>query len=564
MAHLNEKQKKAVNEYGNVFVSAPPGSGKTRTLIARAEKKLENYDKPVALITYTNAAADEMRNRINSEKKIFVGTIHKFCLEYIIRPFAWLYNCRNLKVISFEDRKKIKEKIDEKFGSKIQYSFFDNVRKNLNGKIDLSNIDYNMEIADFYFYYLKKNELIDFNEILYRAYKILDDHQFIRTSLASKFTEILVDEFQDINYFQYEIIKLLNKDKLCSFFMVGDFRQSIMKFAGAIDLEFDEVESDFNCRVIQLNKTYRSTDNIVDSYTSLFNNHPELDNCSEVNDANIKIKIKSCNRSYSCRRCNDHCKNNVNIIEDMLEFLLKKGIEESEIAILSPRRNDARKIGSKLAGNFNIVGPYVLPHSLKGIKSTSTFQLIKSLSKYFVDSSVNNLRNIKSAIEIYLLENNISVKQEKINLLTKNLLITFFENKNIKIINALKNIESEFYRNFGVDQKEFDAIINKIKLNKKEGLIFGKYLKVLSGIDGIFNQTIYAAKGLEFDVVILNRIDEGRIPYSSYRSASSKEDIEEGRKLFYVGLSRAKRYLAIIHAYNESRFISDVRNSIHH
>jgi superfamily I DNA/RNA helicase len=68
MAHLNEKQKTAVNEYGNVFVSAPPGSGKTRTLIARSEKKLENYDKPVALITYTNAAADEMRNRIDSEK----------------------------------------------------------------------------------------------------------------------------------------------------------------------------------------------------------------------------------------------------------------------------------------------------------------------------------------------------------------------------------------------------------------------------------------------------------------------------------------------------------------
>ena len=557
MVHLNEKQKTAVNEYGNVFVSDPPGSGKTRTLIARAEKKLENYDKPVALITYTNAAADEMRNRIDSEKKIFVGTIHKFCLEYILRPFGWLYDWENLKVISFDDKKEIKEEIKIRFGSKIQYRFFDNVRKKLNGEIDLSNIDYSFEIADFYFDYLRKNELVDFNEILYRAYKILDDNQFIRTSLASKFTEILVDEFQDINYFQYEIIKLLDKDKLCSFFMVGDFRQSIMRFAGAMDLEFEVIESDFNCRTIQLNKTYRSTDNIVDSYTSLFNNHPEIDNRSEYNDLNIKLYIKSCNSSCRCKKCYDYCKNNVNIIEDILDSLLEEGIEESEIAILSPWRNDAKKIGDKLAGKFNIVGPYVLPHSVKGIKSTSAFQLIKSLSKYFVKSSVSNLRNIKAAIENYLLENNISIKQEKINLLTKNLLITLFENENAKIIKALKNIESEFNRHFGVSQQEFDEIINKIELNGKERLIFSKYLRILSGIDGIFNQTIYAAKGLEFDAVILNRIDEGRIPHWT---ASSKKEFDDGRKLFYVGLSRAKRYLAVIHAYDKSRFISEVRN----
>ncbi|TDS28035.1 UvrD-helicase domain-containing protein [Halanaerobium congolense] len=557
MAHLNEKQKTAVNEYGNVFVSAPPGSGKTRTLIARAEKKLENYDKPVALITYTNAAADEMRNRIDSEKKIFVGTIHKFCLEYILRPFGWLYDWENLKVISFDDKKEIKEEIKKRFGSKIQYRFFNNVRKKLNGEIDLSNIDYSFEIADFYFDYLRKNELVDFNEILYRAYKILDDNQFIRTSLASKFTEILVDEFQDINYIQYEIIKLLDKDKLCSFFMVGDFRQSIMRFAGAIDLEFEVIERDFNCRIIQLNKTYRSTDNIVDSYVSLFNNHPKIDNRAEVKDVKIKVNIKSCNGSYKCRGCSDSCKNNVNIIEDILNFLLEEGIEESEIAILSPWRNDAKKIGDKLAGKFNIVGPHVLPHSVKGIKSTSVFQLIKSLSKYFVKSSVNNLRNIKTAIENYLLENNISVMQEKINLLTKNLLITLFENENVKIIKAFKNIEFEFNRHFGVDQHEFDEIINKIRLNRKEGLIFSEYLNMLSGIDGIFNQTIYAAKGLEFDAVILNRIDEGRIPYSS---TPSEEDIDNGRKLFYVGLSRAKRYLAVIHADDESRFISELRN----
>jgi len=556
MAHLNEKQKTAVNEYGNVFVSAPPGSGKTRTLIARAEKKLENYDKPVALITYTNAAADEMRNRINSEKKIFVGTIHKFCLEYILRPFGWLYNWENLKVISFDDKNKIKEEIEIRFGRKIKYKFFNNVRKKLNGEIDLSNIDYSLEIAGFYFDYLRKNELVDFNEILYRAYKILDNNQFIRTSLASKFTEILVDEFQDINYFQYEIIKLLDKDKLCSFFMVGDFRQSIMRFAGAIDLEFEEIESDFNCRRIQLNKTYRSTDNIVDSYVSLFNNHPKIDNRAEVKDVKIKVKIESCNSSCKNRGCKDTCNNNVSIIGNLLNDLLEEGFEESEIAILSPWRNDAKKIGNKLAGKFNIVGPHVLPHSVTEIKSTSTFQLIKSLSKYFVKSSVNNLRNIKTAIENYLLENNISVMQEKINLLTKNLLITLFENKNAKLIKAFKNVESAFNRHFGVDQQEFVEIIDKIRPNRKERLVFSEYLKMLSGIDGIFNQTIYAAKGLEFDAVILNRIDEGRIPYSS---TPSEEDIDNGRKLFYVGLSRAKRYLAVIHADDESRFISDIR-----
>ena len=104
---LNAKQKKAVYEFkGSALITASPGSGKTRTLVARGINKLESLPKhkSIALITYTNAGADEIASRLITEKPVFIGTIHSFCLEYILRPFSWLNNWHRPRVISYEQQ----------------------------------------------------------------------------------------------------------------------------------------------------------------------------------------------------------------------------------------------------------------------------------------------------------------------------------------------------------------------------------------------------------------------------------------------------------------------------
>ncbi len=558
MIDLNNEQKKAVENYGNVLVSAPPGSGKTRTLIARAKYKLNQIPqkKSLALITYTNAAADEMSSRIDSDNdgKLYIGTIHRFCLEFILRPFSWIYDWDKPKVISFDEKKDFLNGL-KKCGIKLGIDELNTIKKDLSGKLDLT-VDWNSEhsikdVAKDYYNYLSRKKMIDFNEILYRSYKIISENDFVCRSLSNKFYEILIDEFQDTNHFQYKIFELINVKKNCTFFMVGDLNQAIMRFAGAMDIKFSNVKKDFNLTIVQLIKAYRSTTNIVDTYSSLFDNHPTIENCSDYKDLNYDVDMFNC--SDVCVRCFHDCTNNIDIIIEIIDKLFQLGIEESNIAILSPWWTDCIKLSKHLRNSYNLVGLGALPHKTKDIRSTTSFNLIKSLSRFYKKSSIRNLRIIKKNIELHMLENNISFDSEtKMNKITNRLLSDFLINEDEYLITGLENVKLSFDKYFNFSHNTINEIIKRLDEKNAEQWTFKKYLNVLSGVGGIINQTVHASKGLEFDAVILNRIDEGRVPYGF---PPGTENIKDGKNLFYVGLSRPKKYLAIIHNSNKSRFI---------
>lgn len=275
---LNSKQKKVAFELtGNIIVSASPGTGKTKTLVSRAQKKLESMPKhkSLALITYTNAGADEISSRLHTdEKNIFIGTIHRFCLEFILRPFSWIYKWNKPRIVTFDE---LNEFIEINTDIDLGDSPLEELRKikrfldgELDKSIDWGNTESLKYIAELYFAFLASKRAIDFNEILYKSYKIVSENRFVSDSLANKFYEISIDEFQDTNIFQYEILKAINQTPTCTFFMVGDEKQKIYKFAGAIDNAFENASNDFNATIENLDVTYRSTTNIINGYSSLF------------------------------------------------------------------------------------------------------------------------------------------------------------------------------------------------------------------------------------------------------------------------------------------------------
>lgn len=553
---LNDKQRKVALELsGNTIVSASPGTGKTKTLVARAQYKLDAMPKhkSLALITYTNAGADEISSRlITDDKNVFVGTIHRFCLEFILRPFGWIYEWYKPKIVSYDELNQFIRESEIDLGSS-PLDELNKIKRTLDGSQD-KTVTWEHEIsietvADQYYQFLSERNSIDFNEILYKSYKIISENNFVVQSLASKFFEISIDEFQDTNAFQYEILKAINSKKECTFFIVGDEKQMIYRFAGAIDQAFSKAEQDFNTAVEYLDVTYRSTKNIVNAFSSLYENHPSLDNKSLYANENIPISFLTTNNDT----------NNATIEQVVNQLINDFKVDISEIAILNNSWQDAFFVSRNLRQTYHVVGIGALPHRNS---SSTTFSLIKSVSKFYFQSSVKNLRVIKRYIELHILENNIDINERLLSFATNQVISKISSmNKNVTLIDGLKEIQRILNLSFNVEHSAIDEIISQINEEEAINWTFEKYLETIAGFSGITINTIHQAKGLEYDAVILNGISRGRIPYQRWDQNAreydpiTSENFADGKAKLYVGVSRAKLKLIITHNWNPSLFI---------
>ena len=561
---LNDKQRKVVYKMpGNTIVSASPGSGKTKTLVSRAEHKLETipFYKSLALITYTNAGADEIAFRLSDQdNKVFIGTIHRFCLEFILRPYGWVYGWYNPRVVTYDE---LKEFVETNADFDLGTSPFDElnkIKKTLDGNLD-TTVDWNnstdmQSVANAFYDFLQNKKAIDFNEILYRSYKIVTENDFVVTSIANKFYEISIDEFQDTNIYQYEILKAIQQKKMCTFFMVGDEKQRIYRFAGAIDKAFEKASIDFEAPIEILEVTYRSTSAIIKTYSSLFENHPELANESKYKDIDYKVLFKQTKKD-------DHD----TILEGLVgHFVNKANVELSEIAILSLQWRDALNVSKSLRSKFRVVGLGALPH--KSLNN-STFNLIRCLSKFSHSSTVRSLRIIRRAIDLHILENNLIIEETELNYIANCLISKFVQiDKTLSLTDGMIKLQKAFDTVFSVSHSAFSELLSLIDDDEVMQWTFEKYIETLSGVAGITINTIHQAKGLEYEIVVLNQINENKIPYQMYLGKKNgnyiytnltDESIEDGRTLLYVGISRAKAFLVVLHNWKPSMFIETLK-----
>ena len=277
MISLNPEQQAAVAYSGNIVVTACPGSGKTRVLTARvlrAVGELQSRQERVVALTYTNRAADEIQLRLDQEDVdlncLWAGTIHAFALEWILRPYA-PYNTKTQlgfsvanEFVTNEILRELKEAAGLDEYAEMETGFTRS-GDNLNTDPELRAIfaAYKERLVDA--------KLLDFDDVLYLAYSLLDEYPEIAANLGSILRVICVDEVQDIQDLQYGIItKIVQASaKPVCLFLVGDEDQSIYESLGATTKTPQEIAAEFSLDAIEhqkLNGNYRSTQRIVDFY----------------------------------------------------------------------------------------------------------------------------------------------------------------------------------------------------------------------------------------------------------------------------------------------------------
>ena len=293
---LNERQKEAVlATEGPVLVLAGAGSGKTTVLVNRIAYMIsEKHIRPwnILAITFTNKAAREMKDRIerllgDTAKDMWIGTFHSVCVRILRSCIDLLGYSRDFVIYDTADTKTVMKEclreldIDEKsFPVRNVLSIISNAKNDLMDAATFENVyksDYRMSIiAKIYYRYqtkLRKNNAVDFDDIILNTVKILSENPDVLSKYQDKFQYILVDEYQDTNNSQYLLINLLAQANrnLC---VVGDDDQSIYKFRGANIGNILNFEDDYSdVQKITLDQNYRSTQNILDAANSVISNN---------------------------------------------------------------------------------------------------------------------------------------------------------------------------------------------------------------------------------------------------------------------------------------------------
>jgi DNA helicase-2/ATP-dependent DNA helicase PcrA len=585
MISLTNEQKTAVESDGNVYLSACPGSGKTRVitakLLALAERQL-GTPRSIACITYTNAAVDEIELRLKQVgssdilDRCEVSTIHSFCLRNVIRPYSWLapevpkgFRILTREMVEFEEIVAIVE---------------DEVGRELSGRAldDYMNIGIGMDGEPFgdgirngivtpatarrFWEIMRGRGFLDFSMILFYSLQVLRAAPYIATGISSRFKWILVDEFQDTTEVQIAIFEVLQAAGETSFFLVGDENQSIYGFAGARPDVADEFAINLGAKGGHvLSGNFRSGPQIVDLAETLIARTPPMHSVGKA----------AC---YSDGPLYVHVSNPIIAVTDyFLPWVEKRNIQLGRCAVLAPWWTNLIPIARHLRElGVPVVGPGARPYQrgrlfaplseqlgacvesgtysdIPGVER-AIFRLIHDsigASRFDVFSYDGRRTALALAYEAKRTADAVMsgiVWLERCSEASADILIRdgwIPEGKRAILRASVDAMRSDMERR-GVDVENLQIADLGIFANPE------KAIKLLS---------FHNSKGREFDAVALVGVNEGRIPHFSSTTAA---EFEEARRLFYVGITRAKKLLLIAsdqmhHRDMPSRYIGECK-----
>lgn len=612
LKNLNKEQIEAVKTIdGPVLVMAGAGSGKTKVLTTRIayliEEGIPSYN--ILAITFTNKAAAEMRDRVSNligDVSSFIGTFHSLGVRIIRENHDILGLPNNFTIIDSDDTNTIIKKIlkemnlDSKQYSpsyvRNRISFIKN-QMLTDGELDrLFNTPMDKVVVEVYHRYnnkLKTSASVDFDDLLLLPVNLFKERKDILEYYQDKYRYILIDEYQDTNPVQYKLSVMLS-NKYKNIFVVGDMNQSIYAFRQADFRNISNFEKDFKgAKVIKLEHNYRSTNNILSAANEVIKHNTERKDLKLFSDNGDGVKIKYM-RAYDE-------KHEIALVIDEIKHLLSEGYKNEDIAILYRTNAQSRAIEDVFLAKgipYKVFGSYYF-YNRKEIKD-----LISYLRLIYNPHDEISLRRVintpKRGIgEIAIAAIEERAKQQNISMFDALETRKELEFKEI-IEDLIKRSESlsltelidEVLERSGM-KKELEsskALEDEIRLEnlmevksitasfeeRTGSANLGDFLEEVSLIADISNHTedgdvvtlmtLHSAKGLEFPVVFLVGMEEGLFPHNM---SLMENNLEEERRLCYVGITRAKERLYLTNAKRRmlygkenmnipSRFISEI------
>lgn len=660
-SHMNANQKEAVFAVnGPVVVLAGAGSGKTTVIINRIVNMITYGDAyetsavpdgitdeivsnmksifenggnasevnewiahervnpwNILAITFTNKAANELKNRLSNalgelSRDVWASTFHSLCARILRIHAERLGYSKHFAIYDEDDSKRlIKDcekslKLDDKFltyktikyeisSSKDKLIDYRQYKVNTQGDFRLAGIS---DIYELYQKKLKESDAMDFDDLIVNTIKLFETCPDVLENYQNKFKYILVDEYQDTNYAQYKLIKLLT-GKTHNLCVVGDDDQSIYKFRGATIENIINFDKNFaGTKVIRLEQNYRSTKNILRAANAVIENNENRKGKTlwTENDIGDKIHVHT---AY-----NEH--DEAEHINEIIQDSVAKGAKYSDFAILY-RMNSQSNVIEKVFMKSGV--PYRILGGLRFYERKEVRDMIAYLNvinnpcdeirlKRIINQPRRSIgeRTIAQASEIAEEEGldlltvirncerydnlqRVSVKLKSFSDLIDGLSYSY-HNENISISELYNMIlEQTDYIDYLKQDKEFTEsrienvmeLLSNIKRYEEDSngsatlSGFLEEVSLLSDIDNydensdaVVLMTLHSAKGLEFDTVFLPGFEEGIFP--GIQSFGSDKDIEEERRLAYVGVTRAKKKLYILNSDSRMIFGSTTHN----
>ncbi|OGY62839.1 MAG: hypothetical protein A2745_00150 [Candidatus Harrisonbacteria bacterium RIFCSPHIGHO2_01_FULL_44_13] len=587
---LNNRQLEAVKHPdGPLLIVAGAGSGKTKTLTSRLTHLIESGINPknIIAITFTNKAANEMRNRVtNLELRTpnfepFIGTFHSLGAHILKREAKLLKRTSAFTIFDNDDSLSLIRKImKDSDVSKDQYSPMSIQNKISSVKNDLLDAEEYLDrialkIFEKYETSLIKNNAFDFDDLIEKVVRLFEKNPAVLEKYQNQFKYILVDEYQDVNTAQYRFVKLL-AEKHQNISVVGDDSQSIYRFRGSDFRNFLNFENDWpQAKVVKLEQNYRSTSNIITAASKLIKNN-KSQKPKELwteNSAGNLIKVIAA----------PDAEEEANWIADAIQKLVisnqKLGIEREKIfdypclpagrqlpiiAILYRTNAQSRAMEQALISAdipYRIFGglKFYERKEIKDIVAAlrlaanpkdqiSAERILKNFNKPVAENLLAHLPRLGKELKILELINFFLSNANYFEYLEKN-----FKNyqERMENINELINFAGEFS-----DLPDFLERVSLLQSADQPNSLYRNIDMSKSQLNPVQLMTIHLAKGLEFDNVFVIGCNEGLLPHQM--SYGSLDELEEERRLMYVAMTRAKKELCLSFYNMPSRFLNEI------
>lgn len=594
LKNLNQAQLKSAEHFeGPAVVLAGPGTGKTRVLTSRIANLILNKGiKPenILAVTFTNKASNEMKERLNalvSDKSVIseirVCTFHRFGLSILSGYCEKTGRSRHFNIIDRDDREHILH-INigcEKKQLKDVSTAVTDAKQALLPADKINDKAFRL-IFNKYEEILRKINAFDLDDLIYRSALLFSMYPEILSSYRKKYHWILIDEYQDINYAQYRLIRMLMPDPESNLYVIGDPDQAIYGFRGA-DVRFigKFVEDYPGAGIYRLKKSYRCSDFILMASKGIIKNGDSIPGDTILQGIQKGVKIKISENSSDKSEAEFVARTIEKMIGGLRFFSLDsqvaEGTEEFDINSLSDfavlcRIKEQMKTLEKAFNDHSIPFQAVSGASfLKQEPAKSVIDILKLainpensflketlIEKKIIDPSmiadlrdmIKDRRSVREAV-------NTTIE----NYLSSSYFSSLYANSGQSISSHSNNRHSSSGQSGSRPEKNDIAFKRMLSLTDDFGDRLEEFLRFSdlgAGIDTwekssekVTLMTLHAAKGLEFKCVFITGCENNLIPYSLFEGQSS--DFDEEKRLFYVGMTRAKKYLFLSHA--KKRFI---------